>query len=262
MIQPGLCSVTFRQLTPAQVIRIAADAGLAGIHWGADVHVPAGNSALARELRTRMDDHGLVCPTYGTYYRVGAEGNAPFESLLETAELLGARGLRIWVGNQGSAEISAAALLDVRRDLDRILALAAARDMTLVMEFHGGTITDTAESTVALLENVSHPALRTAWQPDLHHDHGQCLRSLELLLPWLDEVHVFQWRMRGDEIERLPLKDGSGEWPEYLRLAATAPQALWACLEFVRDNDPVNLPSDAAALHQWLAEVSNRRAHV
>jgi 3-dehydroshikimate dehydratase len=255
MIQPGLCSVTFRQLTPAQVIRIAADAGLAGIHWGADVHVPAGYSALARELRTRMDDHGLVCPTYGTYYRVGAEGNAPFESLLETAELLGARGLRIWAGNQGSAEISAAALLDVRCDLDRILALASGRGLSLLMEFHGGTITDTAESTVALLEDVAHPALRTAWQPDLHHDHdhGQRLRSLELLLPWLDEVHVFQWLMRGDEIERLPLKDGYGEWPEYLRLATSAPQALWACLEFVRGDEPANLTTDAATLRQWLS---------
>lgn len=254
MIQPGLCSVTFRQLTPAEVIRIAAEAGLAGIHWGGDVHVPPGNSALAREVRACMDDHGLVCPTYGTYYRVGAEGNAPFDSLLDTAELLGARGLRIWVGNQGSAEISAAALLDVRRDLDRILALAARRGLSLLMEFHGGTITDTAESTVALLEDVAHPALRTAWQPDLHHDHGQCLRSLELLLPWLDEVHVFQWRMRSGEIERLPLKDGSGEWPDYLRLATSAPQALWACLEFVRGDEPADLMADAATLRQWLLD--------
>ena len=39
MIRAGLVSVTFRQLDPAAVVEIAARAGLAGIEWGADVHV-------------------------------------------------------------------------------------------------------------------------------------------------------------------------------------------------------------------------------
>lgn len=250
MMLPGLCSVTFRHLTPEEIIRIAAEAELAGIQWGSDIHVPAGNTALAREVRMRMQDHGLVCGTYGTYYRAGFPESEDFDALLENAALLGARALRIWVGKQGSAETTPEAMLEIRRDLDRILALAAARDMVLVTEFHGGVLTDTAESTAELMKAVAHPALKTAWQPQLRHSIEQHLRSLEILLPWLHELHVFHWLERGEEIERLPLAAGADAWPAYLNLAAGLP--LWAWLEFVRDNEPVNLTADAATLRQWL----------
>ena len=41
-IRPGLCSITFRDLSVDDVVALAADAGLAGIEWGADRHVPPG----------------------------------------------------------------------------------------------------------------------------------------------------------------------------------------------------------------------------
>ena len=44
-IRPGLCSITFRDLAVDDVVALAAEAGLAGIEWGADRHVPPGSDA-------------------------------------------------------------------------------------------------------------------------------------------------------------------------------------------------------------------------
>ena len=41
-MQTGIVSVTFRALAPEQVIALTKQAGLDGIEWGSDVHVPCG----------------------------------------------------------------------------------------------------------------------------------------------------------------------------------------------------------------------------
>lgn len=52
MMRTGLVSSTFRKLTPAEVVRRAAQAGLQGIEWGGDIQVPPArvDTALAEWL--------------------------------------------------------------------------------------------------------------------------------------------------------------------------------------------------------------------
>ena len=56
---------------------------------------------------------GLVVAAYGSYYRVGHDDPAPFESVLDTAVELGAPLVRIWAGRSGSAEADDAYWTDV-----------------------------------------------------------------------------------------------------------------------------------------------------
>jgi 3-dehydroshikimate dehydratase len=58
---PGLCSVSFRALPAAEVAERAAAAGLSAIEWGGDVHVPAGDLAMARAVARLSAGHGLAC---------------------------------------------------------------------------------------------------------------------------------------------------------------------------------------------------------
>ena len=58
MIRGGLVSVTFRALPPREVAGLAARAGLAGIEWGGDIHVPHGDGKRAREVRRITEDAG------------------------------------------------------------------------------------------------------------------------------------------------------------------------------------------------------------
>ena len=43
---PGLVSVTFRQLSPEDIIDITYASGLKAVEWGSDVHLPAGKGAF------------------------------------------------------------------------------------------------------------------------------------------------------------------------------------------------------------------------
>ena len=68
-LRPGLCSVTFRQHTPEAII---AAAEVAGIEWGADAHVPLGETAMARLIVVRRAGAGIgIC---GTATEATAEG--------------------------------------------------------------------------------------------------------------------------------------------------------------------------------------------
>src|SRR5690606_98075 len=103
----GLLSVTFRKLPPEEIVRIAAEAELDAIEWGGDVHVPHGDLDAADRAAQLTRDAGLVVRAYGSYYRLGVEGQSfTFEDALHTAVRLGAPAIRVWAGNRGSEETS------------------------------------------------------------------------------------------------------------------------------------------------------------
>ena len=52
----GLLSVTFRHLPFERIIELAAEAGLDGIEWGGDVHVPPGDLKQAEKNRESDSD--------------------------------------------------------------------------------------------------------------------------------------------------------------------------------------------------------------
>lgn len=74
----------------AELIAACRRAGLQGIEWGGDVHVPHGNLEVAREVAARTREAGLEIPSYGSYYRVGRDESAQvsFARVLDTAVVL------------------------------------------------------------------------------------------------------------------------------------------------------------------------------
>lgn len=252
MISPGLVSITFRQLSPAAIVALVRQAGLRGIEWGGDIHVPHGDIVRAREVRERMLDGGLNVAAYGSYYRAAASEAAglAFGRVLESAVALGSPVIRVWAGTVGSASATPELRAQVTADLRRIAALAAAARIGVSLEFHNGTLTDTAPSTLQLLTEVNHPNLATYWQPPLEQDTAAGLKDLRSLLPRLTHVHVYHWRPASTD--RLPLADGAERWRSFLDLARTAPGDRYAMLEFVEGNAPTNFLRDAATLKAWL----------
>jgi sugar phosphate isomerase/epimerase len=261
MILPGLVSVTFRKLDPAEIIALTQQAGLRGIMWGGDVHVRPGEPALAQEIGRMTIDAGLVVESLGSYYRAGDEKpGQSFERELESAVALGAPRIRAWAGPKGSAQADAADRAAVAEDLRRCDELARASNIQIALEFHGGTLTDTAESAAALLRDLSGTDVRLYWQPPNGMPKTEALAGLHLVLPWVDNVHVFHWLIRNGEQIRLPLSDGAAVWPEYLRAVETMEKDRWAMLEFVKDDEPAQLLADARQLRDWLQELSSSDA--
>ena len=87
MLYPGLVSITYRQLTPEQIIVLCRDNNLSAIEWGGDIHVPHGDLDTAAQVAEMTRTAGLSMPAYGTYYKAGSYGDnyrTEFDKILLT----------------------------------------------------------------------------------------------------------------------------------------------------------------------------------
>jgi sugar phosphate isomerase/epimerase len=251
MIHPGLVSITFRKLDPTEIIRLVVQAGLKGIEWGGDIHVPHGNLDAARQVGEQTREAGLCVAAYGSYYRAGHGEPVPFETILETARALEAPVIRVWAGNVGSDKADDTYRRQVADDLRCAAAMAQEVGIRVACEFHAQTLTDTPGSAQALFESVNHPALGSYWQPPVGLSREDCLGGLRTVAPWLSHLHVFTWD-RGTA-QRLKLSQGNADWRAYLDAAGKIDGDRYAMLEFVREDDPEQFLADAATLREYLA---------
>jgi sugar phosphate isomerase/epimerase len=253
-LRPALCSVTFRKLAPDAVVRLAAEAGLAAIEWGGDVHVPPGDLAQARSVRHLTEDAGLRPASYGSYIRPPQDGWDAFQRVLETAVILGSSNIRVWAGPMGRAsqDYTPDERTAVANLLRSMAEHAQASGVTLSLEYHRGTLTDDLASAQALLAEVEHPTLFTYWQPRPGLPLQTALEEIAGLSSDMSHVHVFAW---DQEARRYPLADHAGYWRcAFDALRASRWQGTrYAMLEFVADDAPERFRSDAAELLSLLS---------
>lgn len=252
MIHSGLVSVTFRKRSPGEVIALVKQAGLRGIEWGGDAHVPPGELGRAREVRELTAEAGLAVAAYGSYYKAGQseDDGLPFARVLETAAELGAPAVRVWAGAAGSETTGDDARWRVITDSRRIATEAARAGIRVSFEYHNGTLTDTNESASRLLVEADHPNLLMGWQPAVGRGAEECLEGLRAVRPRLGNVHVFHWGATPDD--RRPLAEGGTVWRRYLEEIARAPGDRYALLEFVAGDAPEAFLRDAGTLRLLL----------
>jgi len=175
--------------------------------------------------------------------------------VLDTAVALGAPNVRVWApfgiepGSSRTGEVAEA--------LRAVCARAAERDLTVGLEYHGGTLTATAASARALLDAVAAPNLASYWQPPYwtaRRGPGDDAADVKVLAPRLSHLHVYEWVGADD---RRPLDEGRVRWREVLAALRDAsgparPTPRVAFLEFVAGDDPRALLRDARTLHELL----------
>lgn len=242
----GLVSVSFRQLSPDAVIDLACRCGLQGIEWGGDVHVPPEDIEQARRIGEETRRQGLSVVCYGSYYRLTDAEEASAERVIAAAEALGAPLIRVWAGKTGSAEATAAQREEIIRNARRFVGKAKERGIGVAFEWHGGTLTDTLESALDLLENV--PGAVTLWQPPVGMSAADCVRQILAAAERISNIHVFSWQ----GTDRLPLTQGAEKWRECLAQISRLPGEHWLMMEFVQNDDPRQLEADAETLRRWL----------
>lgn len=240
----GLTSVTFRQKGIDEIIELAVQAGLTGIEWGGDLHVPAGEVETARQVRRKCMEQGLSILSYGSYYRAGPQED--FSPALAAARELGAPVIRIWAGNTQPDQVSQEEFARLVRTIQSAADQAAPFGIALGLEYHRGTMTQTKEGALRLLQAVDRPNLCTYWQPNPDISLEEQLEEIRLLSPWLRAFHVFYWTAGN---LRHPLSRGMEQWKAYLEQAERQGAQPDLILEFVQDDREQAFLEDARTLH-------------
>lgn len=173
-----------------------------------------------------------------------------FAPVLAAATALGAARIRIWAGACGSHEASTddrrATVAGVRAAADQ----AADRGIGLAFEFHGDTLADTPDATLALLRDVDRSNVGTYWQPPVDAPDDAALAGLDAVLPDLAGVHVFSW-WPGTTRQRLEAR--ASLWGAVIERIRARGRPGDALLEFVPDDDPDQVVAAAATLRGWTA---------
>ena len=248
--QTGLVSISFRELLVGEIIHAVQAAGLDGIEWGGDVHVPHGDTILAARVGKQTREAGLEIAAYGSYYRfedlMGKDGPDP-DSVIDTAEALGADMIRIWPGSIGSADASAEWVSQVADRTASLAEKSGIRGMRLGFEFHDHSLTDSAESTLNLLLEIGNVSVTTFWQPYLHTTEADREKSLRQVLPHLSNLHVNFFGDHGwPDVQ--PLKTGQAAWQKYLEIVQSGGRSHWLTIEHVAGHSLDQFSEDAAVL--------------
>lgn len=248
MIRPGLCSVTFRALTPEGIIDLAARSGVEAIEWGADKHVPPGDLDNARRIGDLCRARGVTPASYGSYVRAGTpDALQAFVPVLEAARALGAANIRVWAGEAKRLRAGEEAFANAARDLREMARMAAEQSITVSVEYHRRTLTEDAEDALALLEAADHANLFSYWQPVPGRGRARWLEELTMLAPHLGDLHVFFWIMTDSGQERRPLAEGVDDWRALFSAWTSAgrwPHPRTGFLEFVREDAELQFQDD------------------
>ena len=221
MWKTGVCSISFRKYSVQEIIDATAAAGLDGIEWGSDVHVPAGDTATAAAVRAATEAAGLQCLSYGGYYRLSENDPAAFDGLLACAEVLGVRDVRIWGGGKDAEELTETEWETLAAEAKSCAAKAQEKGLVLSLECHNWSLTNHWQSARKFVEEVGSPALRMYWQPNQFRSEPYDLEAVRQLADIVTNVHVFAWQYaeiydKTTAIVYKPLAAHNAEWEKRL----------------------------------------------
>jgi len=254
MIRVGLCSVTFRELAPEWVIERAEAAGVEAIEWAGERTLNHDEPDRMARIKYASRNTGVVASSYGSYVRAGtADARSQFDIALDAASALGAGNIRIWAGDAARAEVSEADFALAVDDMSSMARECASRNITLSVEYHRRTLTEHAKDAVALFDAVNADNLFSYWQPV--PDRGLAIweHELELLAPYLSDLHVFHWVPADGADERRPLVEGTDYWQALMKKATHSdrwPHPATAYLEFVHDGSERQFNEDMTELRK------------
>lgn len=237
----GLVSISFRELSPKEIIKSVKAAGLTCIEWGSDVHAPKDNIAVLNEIVELQGQYGIECCSYGTYFRLGVTPIEELEDYINAAKILGTDILRLWCGDKDSQEYTKAEKEKLFDECKKAAKIAEKHGVKLCMECHNWTYTNTLQAALELISEVDSQSFRMYWQPNQFRSLEENLCYAEHIGEYTEHIHVFNWSGK----EKYPLKDAIEIWQNYLDKFAGDRVLL---LEFMPDNRIESLKAEAEAL--------------
>ena len=174
-------------------------------------------AAQRRELRTRIEDAGLEILAVSSYVKLCAVEDQTLEAHLELAADLGARGVRVFPGDDpGTTDATESGTADSPsageiRALDRVTS--APRDVHILLETHDSHSAGRQVAALCALLDADVPGhnVKVIWDSSHTWSHGETpAEAFNLLQPWLEFVQVKDSDSRQDY---RPVAIGAGDFP-------------------------------------------------
>lgn len=238
----GLCSVSFRENSPEEILHNMKVAELDVIEWGSDVHCPP---EKAKEIAILQNQYGIKCCSYGTYFKIGVTPIEELSKYIVAAKTLGTSVLRLWCGNKNSEEHSEEEKRELFSRCKALATLAETFEVILCMECHNNTYTNRKESALELMQAVSSPHFRMYWQPNQLCSVDENIDYATSLAPYTQNIHVFNWKAS----KKYPLSEARSVWRRYIEIFKSDHALL---LEFMPDGRIESLKTEAEALKEIL----------
>lgn len=245
MFDPGLVSISFRNHKPEEILSRTASCHIYSIEWGSDIHAPCHDMDQLENLALLQPKYGVSCCSYGTYFRLGYSDLEELPQYIYAAKILGANMLRIWAGRKKASDCSPEERAFFLEQCKKAAAIAQAHDVTLCLECHRRSYTETKEGALELMESVNSPHFRMYWQPNPDISVEENLSYIRTLREYITHVHVFHWVAD----QRLPLREGLTVWGKYLAELNGNHHLL---LEFMPDDRLESLREEADILHKLI----------
>ncbi|MER2293197.1 MAG: TIM barrel protein [Aerococcus urinaeequi] len=134
---------------------LAKEAGIQAIEWSNDNHLPKNDIAQAENVAQLMQEVGLTTPSYGAYYKLGSFDD--FEPFIQIAQIVDASIIRVWAEEEGSTDVAGEYCQDIIEDANRIGKMAAEANLSIALEYHMDTLTDTPSSAQQLMQEITAP---------------------------------------------------------------------------------------------------------
>jgi len=241
----GLCSISFRGLTPEEIVKEMEKCGLEVIEWGSDIHAPYDDTEKLKRIVEIQEKSGIKCCSYGTYFRLGTSDISELPEYIKAAKILGTDVLRIWCGSKSSTEYTEKEKQQLFSECVIAAHIAQKENVILCLECHRGTFTDMADAALELMETVNSDHFKMYWQPETIRTPEENLDYAMLLSGYTVNLHVFNWE--GDI--KKPLKKSVDLWRKYLECFGKEHNLL---LEFMPDDKIESLMTETEALNEIL----------
>lgn len=241
--QLGLVSISFRGLSVDEIMDLCEKNHLKYIEWGSDVHAPCDDAERLAHIVAEQERRGLICSSYGTYFRVGINPVEEIYGYIAAAKTLGTKIIRLWCCKGNYENYTAEERERILSDAKALAKIAEAEGVTLCMECHNNTYTNCLEGARELMETVQSKHFGMYWQPNQFKSYETNLEYAKEIAPCVTQIHVFNW----EEKNRYPLKDAVETWQSYLSCFRGEHALL---LEHVPNNLPEELSAEAEALRQ------------
>lgn len=207
----------------------------------------------------------ITFPIVGLYPALHHEGVArvheqrAMQTAIGRAARLGARTIKIFAGQLGSAAVDARAYTRSIAFAQRLASWAADFGMTVTAETHPDTLCDTVEATLQFLEDVAAPNVKLCFQPfDFTHTE-QTLQDYASL-----QEHVVHVHLQGRCNDQMCLLQRADlDYTRLLRALAATNFRGDLCIEFVegcvvadpQDFDPETVFMNAEKDRQFVRQI-------